>query len=143
MSILAAVVLLPAWRRLDDARARRDELAAETWVYDQLIQHKRGMIESIKEDPLLTERILIDQQNYRRLGEMSLTVEEAPTDPSVAAVLAAHAPAGAAGNPTLRRLSHHMERPRTRHGLLLIAGILMIAAFALPHHEAREQESPE
>jgi len=58
-------------------------------------------------------------------------VEDAPIDPSPLAQLAARAPAVKPPSPSLLHLAERLENPRTRRGLLLLAGILMVGAMLL------------
>lgn len=134
LAILAAVTLLPAWQRLSEARAHRDELAAAVEFNDRLIAYNQRLIEAIRTDPLLTERLLMDQENLRRPGEAAVRADWVPPDPPLTALLAAQTlqPASTSKPPaTVAALAEHLRQPRTRRGLLFLAGLMMVAATVL------------
>ena len=123
-ALLAAVVLLPAWHRLDRARADRDLLAAQVELHEQYIQHEGRLIESIKSDPIQTERLLMEQQNYHYPGEQRVAIPEAPVDPPLLEVLAAQTPRPRPASPLLAAMSRRVQRPRIRRGVLLLSGVM-------------------
>ncbi len=135
LAILAAVVLLPAWQRLDTIRARRDALAAKVETNDRLVAYRDRLIIASKTNPRLTEDLLIQQRNCRRPGEVVVPTD-IPPDPPVITMLAAKvegtgSAASEANAALLDRLANRVQRPRTRRGLLLLSGLLMIAAMIL------------
>jgi hypothetical protein len=131
LAIFAAAVLLPAWHRRELARTQRDELAARVWTYDQLVDYKQRIIDTIKSDPLQTQRLLMLQQNYRRPGDVAVAMENAPVELPPLVQLAARAPTVQPPSPSLLHLAERLEDPRTRRGLMLLAGILMVGAMLL------------
>jgi len=130
-ALLATVVVLPAAARLDKARADRDALAYQTDVYDTLIAYRTALIASVKTDPLQTERLLMTQRNYRRPGEAAYALDDVPADPPVLDAIKAQLPAPRPASPTLGTLSRRVQRPATRRGLLLLAGLLMVLAAVM------------
>ena len=130
-AFFAAVVLLPAWARLDRARADRDALIAQTHAYDRLITHKLRLIEAIKTDPMQTERLLMQQRNCHRPGEATLAIHDAPADPSVLQMLAAGTPPPRPASRTLAGMSRRVQRPTVRRGLLLLSGLMMLLAVVM------------
>ena len=131
LAILAAAALLPAWHRRDVALSRRDALLADSEARDRLIEYKQRLAESIQRDPLQTERLLIQQQNYHRPGEVAVTIKEAPADLTVADILAARAAQPSPPSPWLRRLARRLEQPRPRRGLMVVAGLLATCSIVL------------
>jgi len=134
LAILAAIVLLPARQQLRAVRARRDALAAEVQTHERHIAHRERLILASKTHPRLTEDLLIQQRNCRRPGEVVVPTD-IPPDPPVAIMLAAK---GAASRPVpgpspawLDRLTRRVQHPRTRRGLGLLSGLLLVAAMIL------------
>ncbi|NLF32484.1 MAG: hypothetical protein GX591_16535 [Planctomycetes bacterium] len=142
-ALLATVVVLPAWARLDQARADRDALAFQTAAYDRLVDYRTELIESVKTDPLQTERLLMEQRNYTRPGEAAYAIDDAPADPPVLDAIKAQLPAPRPASATLATLSRRVQRPATRRGLLLLSGLLLVLAtvmFLPPGHRSAAGE---
>jgi hypothetical protein len=130
MAILAAVVLLPAWQRRELARVQRDDLARQVRVQRELVQYKQGLMEAVKRDPRQTAQLLIQQQHYHLADEASIPLD-APADPPLAQMLAARAPQTPAPAALVMNLAQRAGDPATRRGMLLVAGVLMVAAMLL------------
>ncbi len=133
VAILAAVVLLPAWQRRQDARNQRDDLVAKSKAYDDLIGHNERTIEAIKTTPLLTEKQLMEQQNYSRPGEVAVELPDIPIDdqPDIQP-LTAREPGSTQPLPErLKSLTKRVQNPRSRRGLLLLSGLLFVTAMVL------------
>ncbi len=133
LTILAAVVILPAYRQRSLAWADRHRLAQQARLNERLIDYNERLIEAIKTDPVLTQKLLMEQQNYRRPSQRAIPIAEAPLDPSVPRLLAAQVAQSAQPPPApsqrLDQLAQRVQDPATRRGLLLLAGLLISAAM--------------
>ncbi|MFW6153907.1 MAG: hypothetical protein ACOC95_01705 [Planctomycetota bacterium] len=144
LALLATVVVLPAWARLDKARADREALVYRTAVYDRLIAYRTELIDAVKTDPLQTERLLMAQRNYRRPGEAVYALDDVPADPPVLQAIKAQLPPPRPTSATLATLSRRVQRPATRRGVLLLSGLLMVLAtvmFLPPRHRPLSEEA--
>ncbi len=130
VAILAAAALLPAWQRREDARMERDELARQVWIQQRVSQYKRELADALKDDPRQTEQLLIEQQNLHPPDAAAVPMDAKP-DPPLVQQLEAKAPKVAPPNPALEKLAQRVDDPATRRGLLLVAGVLMVAAMML------------
>lgn len=139
LGIFALVVLLPPWYRLASARTRRDALTAQAWTNEKLIQHRQRLAETIRCDPVQTQRLLMRQQNYRRPGETAMKVDAVAPDPPAIAMLAARAPEVSPPSALLGRVALRLQDPRARRGLLLVAGMLMTCALVMFHPTAAKR----
>jgi len=131
LGIVAAVVLLPAWREREHALTQRDALAAKVWQYDRLIEYKQRLAEVTRCDPVQTQRLLISQQNYHQPGEVVVQISDAPIDPPAAVLLAARAPKVSEPSAILSRMAGRVERPLARTVLLLVAAAMMGGALMM------------
>ena len=130
LAVLATVVLSPAVSRLLAARADRDALGQRVETYDELIDYKQRLAESIRTDPMQTRRLLMQQQNCRRLGEAGFLITDAPADIPLAEMIAGQT-AEPRRESTIDRISRRVQQPRTRRGLLLVSGIMMVCAMVM------------
>jgi hypothetical protein len=130
MALHAAGGFLPVWQRQNQAQYARNALAAQVETTDRLIDYNEKLIEAVKTDPILTQRLMSQHMNYRPPGEIAVETG-APEDPPIAVLLAAEAPLPPSPPPTLAALAEKVQNPSTRRGLLAIAGLLMTAAMIL------------
>jgi len=130
-AMLGAVVLLPAWHRLDKARADRDRLAVQVRTYGKFIEHKGRLISSIESDPVQTERLLMAQRNFHRPGEQRVAMADAPVDPTPLELLASQTPPPRPASAALAAMSRRVQRPRVRRGLLGLSGVMGLLAVLM------------
>ncbi len=131
LALLATVVVLPAWARLDRARADREALAYQAALFDRLIDYRTALIDAVKTDPLQTERLLMAQRNYRRPGEATYALDDVPADPSAVEAIKAQLTPPRPPSPTVATLGRRVQRPTTRRGLLLLSGLLLVLATVM------------
>ena len=131
VAILATVVIPPAYQRTSAIYGEQAVLASQVRVNNLYIQYTERLIEAIKTDPILTQRLLIQQRNFRRPGETTVTIAGAPEEVPIAQLLAATTTNPAPPQPTMAMLATRVQDPRTRRGLLLLAAVLLTVAMVL------------
>lgn len=129
MAILAAVVCLPPLRRLERQRRAHAELQAQVDSNDRLVAYRQREITLTKVDPVVTERLLIRQQHYQPAGQRFVAVPGIEQDPPIAAALAVQPPPPTPEHPWVATLTDRAENPRTRRGMLALAGLLLTGAM--------------
>ena len=128
VALLAAVVLLPAYADLRDARHQRELSACRN--ADLQAQYDAGelVIEAAQTDPTFMKRLAISQGEFIPSGQQ---IVHMPHDSSAVrpdVITPPPAPRPASPPAWIRHASGRVSRPDTRRGLLLMAGGLLVVA---------------
>ncbi|MFP4140381.1 MAG: hypothetical protein ACLFVH_00525 [Phycisphaerae bacterium] len=137
-AIAAGVVLLPPYARMKLTQYRRDCLTAK--VADEqaaLVAYDR-MIVAAPHDPVLTQRLAMNQLGMTpRLA----VVERVSSVETPGVVRIHHTPRPPRPSGWIMRTARRLQQPRLRRGLLLLAGMSVLAAvllFLLPDRKPDE-----
>jgi len=131
LSILATVVLLPAYVSMSEAGYQRDILAARQRNALKLIDARERMIKALQEDDrqLLT-RLVRSQFDLLPRNEVVVIDPSAPPQtPQV--YLLAESPLPSAHKGLISHAADKLKNDRTRRGLLLLSAGAMLAAMFL------------
>ena len=86
MAIIAAVVLLPAYTRLEQAKYERAQLSAAVAEAEALVEANERLIAAMADDPVLTARIAISQGQMAPAGEVVVLDPDMPPAPQPGAI---------------------------------------------------------
>ena len=133
-ALLAACMLVPPWHERNQLTLAVARAEAHVAAMKLQWQDQREMADALKHDPAVTERALVEELNYSRPGELSLSV------PQVLPALAAALPQGADRiRPQVRWVLNWADRhvvlallkKETRQHLLALAMLTLLAATLL------------
>lgn len=133
LTILAGVVLFPAYARVEEARYQRDCLQAGTADAESLIAVNERLIDALDNDEVLAKRLARSQWRWRPVGETPMAGSGPPLTKQPAEALATITSAQRPAKPNgwLLRIARRFRTPATRRGLLLVAAVAMFAAMLL------------
>jgi len=142
LAILAAVLLLPEYARLERTRYELAGWQAATADKEAQIAANERLKAALPDDRVLTKRLAISQHGLWPENEV-VVATAAPTR-RLPPGLVAPAPHPRPDRPSgwLMKVSERVSRPPLRRGLLLMAAVAMLAALFLfgPRHERDEQQ---
>jgi hypothetical protein len=134
IAVIAAAGLLPAYASLKDAQYQRHCQAIETEHLRQLNEASANLIAGVENDPLLRERIAIEQGGHVPSNgtRVESSVESRPDRIYVAPPVMPDPPAG-----RVMDLAKRISRPGTRRGLYLMGACLILVGMLLgaPAHD--------
>ena len=143
MTLLAAVVLVPEYADLAEARYNRDRLRAETRDMTRQIEANKKTIYGLQTDPVLTKRVAMYQGTLWPENSVVVVSRDPPSaPPHITRVPASARPDPP--SPQLMRLRGRLRNPGTVRGLMLISGALLAVAlflFAPPASRQRGDRS--
>jgi hypothetical protein len=128
IAVIAAAALLPAYASLKDDQYQRDCQAVETEHLRRLTEANANFVAGVENDPLLRERIAIEQGGH-------VPLNGTPIDSAVASrpdhiyVTAPPMPTPATGR--LLQIAQRISRPGTRRGLYLMGACLILVGVLL------------
>ena len=128
VALLAAVVLLPAYADLRDARHQRELLACRN--ADLQAQYDAGelVIEAAQTDPTFLTRLAISQGEFVPVGQQIIHMPQDSSAVRPDVISPPPTPRPAAPPTWIRHAAGRVSRPDTRRGLLLMAGGLLVVA---------------
>jgi hypothetical protein len=127
-TIAAGVVLLPPYARMKLTQYRRDCLAAKVSDEHAALATYDRMIADAPHDPVLTQRLAMNQLGLAPRRAVVERVSNVET-PGVVRVEPTPRPTRPSG--WVMRTARRLQRPRLRRGLLLLAGMSVLAAVVL------------
>ena len=145
MSVVAAVVLVPAYARLRTARYQQDYIATANANTEALIAANDRLITALPLDRVLTMRLAMTQQGLWPRNEVVVIDPAGDAPRPVGAATIARQQQPAPPPPWLVRAGYKLETPSIRRSLLLLAmGIMLVAIymFAPPMMRPPIRETP-
>lgn len=130
VAILAGVVLLPAYARVENAKYERDCVLAYNQDARTLIRINDRLIQHLPDDDILTLRLLNSQQALLSGGEVRIPAADGPARPPDMVEPPRSAPPVPTDN-AFTRAAARIVNPRTRRGLLLMAAGAIATAMLL------------
>jgi hypothetical protein len=133
LTILAGVVLLPAYARVEEAQYQRDCLQAGTADAESLIAVNERLIDALDNDEVLAKRLARSQYRWRPVDETTMANSGPPFAKQSAEALATITSARRPAKPNgwLLQIARRFQTPAKRRGLLLVAAVAMFAAMLL------------
>lgn len=131
VALVGATMLVPAWaNRLVALHEKELAAAYNADLHAQLAAGDR-MIEALQTDPLLIERVAVSHNEFEPINQRMIIPEGIPLPPPDT-VYFRPAPRPARPPEWVLRAGQKLDRPKTRRGLLVLAGgILLTAGFML------------
>jgi hypothetical protein len=128
VGLLAVTVLVPAYARLAQVRCERQALAACNADMASRVLGNERLIVAAESDPVFITRLAISHGELIPTNERVIASpgRTASPPPDVIAIAPAARPAPPAR--WLTRAAARLSRPRTRRGMLLLAGGVLLAA---------------
>ncbi|MFP4055078.1 MAG: hypothetical protein ACLFV7_14555 [Phycisphaerae bacterium] len=143
VAIVAGVVLLPPYARLVRTCYQRDCLAAQVADETAALGAYDRMIAQAPTDPVLTQRLAMNQLGLApRNARVERTAGGQLTTPGVVEVQPAARPQRPNG--WMIRSARRLEQPSLRRGMLLLAGLSLLAGvvlFLLPDRRPGRNEA--
>lgn len=130
LAILAGVVLIPECAEWSEEEYLRGLQAAKTADMEAQIRANDRAIEGVMTDPVLIQRIALNQGDHRPLNAVVVAEDRRSAPPPYAARPAPH-PLPAPPNAWLVRSGARLRNPPTRRALCLLAMVLVFAAMLL------------
>jgi len=131
VGIMAMVVLLPPYARLQAARYERDCLLARQADAEALIAAQQRLIDALPRDVVLTKRLAQRRLGLRPNDEMIIPAWSAGArEPAPIPSIQTH-PLPQPPPRRLMKLASRLGAPRLRRGLMLLAGGLLILSILL------------
>lgn len=131
LSLIAVVVLLPAWGRCAILRYQRDCKARDVRQAELTLAAMDRLLEDVREDEVLTQRLAWSRLGLCPSGEVRVL----PTNPRQVPQPGALSRVRLAGPPKpnarLLGLARRTNETRRRRGMLALAGGMLIAALLL------------
>ncbi len=138
--IAAGVVLLPPYARMKLTQYRRDCLTAKVADEQAALAAYDRMIAAAPHDPVLTQRLAMNQLGMAPRQAMVDRVSNVET-PGVVRIH--HTPRPTPPSGWVMRTARRLQKPRLRRGLLLLAGMSVLAAvllFLLPDRRTDDKD---
>jgi hypothetical protein len=141
LGILAAVLLLPEYARLVRVRHELAGWRAATADKEAQIKANERLMAALPKDPVLTKRLAMNQHGLLPADEVVVATSASPPQPPPALVRPPRHARGAPPSGWVMRAARRLARPPLRRGLLLLAGVAMLAALFLfaPRERQREE----
>lgn len=131
LAILAAIVLLPAYRRTCRARYQRDRAAARVARLEAEASTKARLAQALPHDRTLTVQLMAVQAG-RLPAEERILAASAPRPQTLEQMIRLPEPAPPAPpDGPLIAAAGRLANPATRRGLFFIAAVSLTAAFLL------------
>jgi hypothetical protein len=127
-AIAAGVVLIPSYARMKLTQYRRDCLAAKVADEKAALAAYDRMIAAAPHDPVLTQRLAMNQLGMSPRKAVVQRVSNVET-PGVVRVQRTPRPPRPRG--WIMRTARRLQQPRLRRGMLLLAGLSVLAAVVL------------
>jgi len=131
LAIFAAIVLIPAWSRHEQARYERDLLAARREDARSAIETYDRLIEAAPGDQVLTKRLARHELGLYPRDEVVVIDPGAAPAPPPGAISYPKAPRPDPPPAWLVGLGNRLSKAPLRRGLLLMAAAAMLAALFL------------
>jgi len=131
VALLAVAVLLGPYARLALLRYRLERLAVECDNAAAQIDLNDRLIRAADQDEVLTRRLAVSRLGLHPVDEVTLVDRDEPRRPPPHVVAAPRRQPPPAPEAWLVRGGKKLADPTTRRGLMLLAGLAMLAAFLL------------
>jgi len=140
MAVLAAMVLLPAYRNLQQQKYELACLEVTKLEAEDLVHTRARLIERLPYDEHLTLQLVIAQTNFTPADAEVISDPSRPAR-SPLRITVPRRPLPPPPNDRWLTLGHTIEQPRIRLGLALMAAAGLIGALFMfsPHRETKEQ----
>lgn len=129
VATLAAVVLLPAYARMERVRYERDCLKTYNTDVEQLIGAYSRLIAALPEDDVLTLRLARSYQDLLPRNALVLTPENRRTPATPDVIDPVRTPPPPPPNDWMTRAAEKLQNERKKRGMLLLAGGAMLTAM--------------
>jgi len=131
MAVFAAVLLLPEYARLRQAKYQLARQQATMAKLRSLIEGNERYIAELPHDAVLTKRLAMNELGYWPQDEVVVLTDGGPRQPSPGMVVAPTAPAPQPPAGFLMDAAQRVADPPAKRGLLLLAAVGMVAALLL------------
>jgi hypothetical protein len=141
LAVFAAVLLLPDYARLQQAKYQLARQQATMAKLRSLIEGNERYIAELPHDAVLTKRLAMNELGYWPQDEVVVLTDGGPRQPSPGMVVAPAAPQPQPPAGFLMDAARRVADPPARRGLLLLAAIGLAAALLLfPGGKARKRK---
>lgn len=131
LATLAAVVLLPPWTRLVDARYERDALAAQMTDEQALVVANERLLDALEDDVVLTRRLAMTDLNALPRGQRIFSAARNVRGALPATVSIEPAPRPDPSGGWAVSAGRKLSRPGYRRGVFLLAISGLVAAMVM------------
>ena len=139
--ILAAVVLLPAYAKMEQVRYQRDLLACRYKDAQKLVAGHERMLKALEVDETLTKRLASEHFAVETPGEVVVADPKNPPQTTEVKLFSPTQPPPPPDN-WLIRAADKIQNVRTKRGMILLAAGAMLTAMFLfsPPNRYRKEE---
>jgi hypothetical protein len=131
LSLLAAVVLLPAWGRYAVLRYQRDCKARDVREAEMTLAAMDRLLEDVRKDEVLTQRLAWSRLGLCPSGEVRVLPRDRRDETQPGSLSKIRLPDPPGPNGKLLGLARRTNESRRRRGMLALAGGMLIAALLL------------